>query len=104
MIRHAYTLRSDDDDFGQPGTFWREVLSDTDRDHLVSNIVGHATNEITPEIQKRVIEYWTNVDSELGSRVAKGIQGAGGSDQNGTGAANAPAGQAPVGSSASTGL
>ena len=104
MIRHAYTLRSEDDDFGQPGAFWREVLSDTDRDHLVSNIVGHATNAVTPEVQKRVVEYWTNVDSDLGSRVAKGIQGAGGSDQNGTAASNAPAGQAPVGSSASTGL
>jgi catalase len=104
MLRHAYTLHSEDDDFGQPGTMVREVLSDTEVDHLAENIIGHATNAVTPEIQKRVIEYWTNVDSDLGARVAKGIQGGGGSDSNGAGASNAPHGEAPVGSSASTGL
>jgi catalase len=103
IVREAYTPRRDDDDFGQPGTMVREVLSDTDRDHLVSNIVGHATNAVTPEMQKRVVEYWTNVDSDLGSRVAQGIRGEGGSS-NGSGAANAPHGEAPGGSSASTGL
>jgi catalase len=104
IVRAAYSPHREDDDFGQAGTMWREVLDDGAKDRLVSNIVGHATNAVTPEIQKRVVEYWTNVDSDLGSRVAKGIQGAGESDQNGTGADNAPAGQAPVGSSASTGL
>jgi catalase len=104
MVRHAYTLHSEDDDFGQPGTLYREVLSDTDREHLVSNIVGHATNGVSAPVQKRVIEYWTSVDSDLGSRVAQGIQGAGGSDSNGAGASNARQGDAPVGSSASTGL
>ena len=52
-------------------------------------------------VQERVIEYWTNVDSDLGSRVADGIRGAG---ANGAGAANALRGEAPIGSSASTGL
>ena len=103
IVREAYTPRRDDDDFIQPGTMVREVLSDTDREHLVSNIVGHATNAVTPEMQKRVVEYWTNVDSDLGARVAQGIQGDDGSS-NGSGAANAPRGEAPVGSSASTGL
>ena len=31
----------------RPGTMVREVLSDTDVDHLASNIVGHATNAVT---------------------------------------------------------
>jgi catalase len=101
MIRQAYTLRSEDDDFGQPGTMVREVLSDTDVEHLASNIIGHATNAVTPEVQKRVIEYWTNVDSDLGAKVAQGISGA---SSNGAGASIAPRGEAPVGSSASTGL
>jgi catalase len=101
MIRHAYTLHSEDDDFGQPGTLVRQTLSSTDVDHLAENIIGHATNAVTPEIQKRVIEYWTNVDSDLGAKVAHGISGA---SSNGAGAHNAPHGEAPVGSSASTGL
>ncbi len=98
IVRHAYTLRRDDDDFGQPGALWREVLSDTDRDHLVSNIVAHATNAVTPEIQQRVIEYWTRVDSDLGSSVAHGISGA-----SGNGRATASV-SGPAGSGASTGL
>jgi hypothetical protein len=48
-----------------------------------------------------VIQYWTSVDSELGARVAEGIRGSSG---NGAAAANAPRGEEPVGSSASTGL
>jgi catalase len=98
MVRHAYTKRREDDDFGQPGTFWREVLSDTDRDHMASNIVGHATNAVTPEVQQRVIDYWTHVDADLGSRVAGGIHGA---SDNGKGTGSAGS---PVGSGASTGL
>lgn len=104
MVRHAYALHSEDDDFGQPGTMVREVFSDTDREHLVSNIVGHATNAVTPEVQKRVIQYWTSVDPEVGSGVARGIEVASGSGQNGAGADNPREGEAPVGSSASTGL
>ncbi len=101
MVRHAYSKHGEDDDFGQAGALYREVLSDTDRDHLVSNIVGHATNAVTPDVQARVVEYWTQVDSDLGSRVSEGIHGAGG---NGTGARTAPHRDVPVGSSASTGL
>ncbi len=103
MIRAAYTPRRDDDDFGQPGTLVREVMSGTDVDHLAENIIGHATNAVTSEIQRRVVDYWTKVDANLGARVADGIAAAGGSS-NGAGAHNAPRGEAPVGSSASTGL
>ena len=104
MIRAAATLHSEDDDFGQPGTLVREVMNDAEREHLASNIIGHATNAVTPEIQRRVVEYWTNVDADLGARVAAGIQSGNGAGSNGSGASNAPRGEAPVGSSASTGL
>src|SRR5260370_38277815 len=40
LVRTAYTLRADDDDFGQPGTLVREVMSETARDHPVSTIVA----------------------------------------------------------------
>jgi catalase len=90
IMRSAYTLRREDDDFGQPGTLYREVLSDTDREHLAANIVGHATQEVSPEMQERVTGYWTNVDADLGARVAAGIKGAdgngGAASGNGAGA------------------
>ncbi len=73
FVRSAYTLRRDDDDFGQAGTLVRQVLSDGDRDHLVSNIVGHASQGVTTEVQQRVVEYWRNVDADLGARVGKGL-------------------------------
>ena len=41
MVRTAYTLRPDDDDWGQAGTLVREVMDDDARDRLVDNIVGH---------------------------------------------------------------
>jgi catalase len=73
FVRAAYTLRSDDDDFGQAGTLVRTVMSDVDRDHLTSNIIGHASQGVTPEVQRRVVEYWRTVDADLGARVGKGL-------------------------------
>jgi catalase len=76
IIRSAYTLHAEDDDFGQPRTLWENVLTETDRAHLVSNITGHASApEVTDDMKKRVVEYWTNVHPELGAAVAKGMTG-----------------------------
>jgi catalase len=71
--RFAYLKHSEDDDFSQPGTLYRTVMSDTDRAHLVSNIVGHAGDHVSTEVQYRVVAYWTRVDPDLGARVASGL-------------------------------
>jgi catalase len=71
--RFAYDKHRDDDDFIQPGTLYRNVMSPTDREHLVTNIVAHAGDGVTPEVLARVIDYWTKVDSDLGTRVASGL-------------------------------
>jgi len=71
--RYAYEKHREDDDFGQAGTLYREVMSDVDREHLVTNIVSHASSEVGDEMQLRVIAYWANVDPELGARVAAGL-------------------------------
>jgi len=74
IIRSAYTKHREDDDFVQPRALWENVLSETDREHLVSNIVTHASApEITGEMKKRIVEYWTNVHKDLGQAVAKGL-------------------------------
>jgi catalase len=83
--RYAYEKHAEDDDFGQPGTMYREVMSDTDRQHLVENIVGHASLDVTPEMQARVVAYWTNVDADLGARVAAGLGQGDGASSNGAG-------------------
>jgi catalase len=71
--RYAYAKHAEDDDFGQPGTLYRAVMSDTDRDHLVDNIVGHASDGVSRPMQERVVAYWTAVDADLGARVAAGL-------------------------------
>ncbi len=73
LVRTAYTLHSEDDDFGQAGTLYRNVLSQTDRDHLVSNIVGHLGKGVERLVQERSLKLWYQVDRDLGTRIAEGL-------------------------------
>lgn len=70
FIHAAYTKRSEDDDFGQPGTMVREVLDDAARDRLVDNIVGHLSDGVSQPVLDRAFEYWRNVDQGVGDRIA----------------------------------
>jgi len=79
---YAYALHAEDDDFGQAGTLVRDVMDETDREHLASNIIGHVSKEVSDDVQRRVIGYWASVDSELGARVAAGL-GHGNGSRNG---------------------
>jgi catalase len=72
IVRTAYTLHSEDDDYGQPGALVRNVLSDTDRAHLAHNITEHL-RPVEPTIQARSLEHWRKVDPELGNRIAEGL-------------------------------
>ncbi len=71
----AYTLRKDDDDWGQPGTLVRKVMDDAQRDRLVSNVVGHLKKGVSETVLERAFEYWRNIDKETGDRIAKGVKG-----------------------------
>jgi catalase len=75
IVREAYSLHKEDDDFGQPGTMVRKVLDEAQRARLASNIVGHLGNGVTEPVLGRALEYWRNVDPELGAAVAKGVNG-----------------------------
>jgi catalase len=75
MVRTAYTLRAEDDDWGQAGTLVRDVFDDAERERLVNNIVGHLLGGVTEPVLHRAYEYWRNVDKDLGDRVEKGVRG-----------------------------
>jgi catalase len=75
MVRAAYTLRPDDDDWGQAGTLVRQVMDDAARDRLVSNIAGHLLGGVTGPVLERTFQYWTNIDPNLGQRVRKAVRG-----------------------------
>ncbi|WP_139416004.1 catalase [Agromyces laixinhei] len=66
LVRAAYTLRSDDSDFGQPGTLYREVYSAEAKARLQVTLAGQAASITIDEIRERFFQYWTNVDADLG--------------------------------------
>lgn len=70
MVRKAYTLREDDDDWSQAGTLVREVMDDAARDRLVANVVGHLKGGVSKPILERAFEYWRNIDKDIGNRIA----------------------------------
>jgi catalase len=74
MVRKAYTLRAEDDDFGQAGTMVRRVLDDAARARLVSNIVGHLKDGVSDAVLARALGYRSKVDGDLGSRIAAGMK------------------------------
>ncbi len=73
LMRSAYTLHEQDDDWGQAGTMVREVLDDPARDRLVSNVAGHLLNGVTEPVLQRAFQYWRNVDKNLGDRIQAGV-------------------------------
>ena len=73
MVRQAYTLREDDDDWGQAGILVREVMDDAARERLANNVIGHLSAGVSEPILERAIEYWRNVDKDLGDKIAAGV-------------------------------
>jgi catalase len=73
--RYAYDKHAEDDDFVQPRQLYRDVMTDTDKAHLVTNIVSHVKAGVKPDTVPRVIEYWRSVHPDLGGQVAKQLNG-----------------------------
>ena len=75
-MRTAYVAHKDDNDFIRPGTLYRQVMSQTDRDHLVGNIVWHLSQGVV-ELHSRARgqKLLPPIDPDLGARVAKGLIG-----------------------------
>ena len=68
--RHEYVLG--DVDFVQAGDLYRKVMTEEDREHLVSNIVGHLGGA-QERIQLRQTALFFKADPNYGERVAKGL-------------------------------
>ena len=75
MVRTAYTLREEDDDWGQAGhagprgagrrrsaTGWWTTSSAT------------CSNGVSEPVLERAFEYWRNVDKDLGDRIEAGVR------------------------------
>ncbi|WP_371371902.1 catalase [Sporomusa aerivorans] len=60
------------DNYYQPGCRYRS-MSGMEKKHLVSNIIESLSQAYEP-IQRRMLEHFMRTDSELGSRIAQGLQ------------------------------
>ncbi len=57
MVRSAYTLRSEDDDFTQPGILVRDVFNDDQRAQLVDTVAGALLGGVRSPVLERAFEY-----------------------------------------------
>ncbi|XP_014670546.1 PREDICTED: catalase-like isoform X4 [Priapulus caudatus] len=65
--------RTDDDDNStQVGNFWRKVLTEDGRKHLISNMAGHLKNA-QEFIQKRAVANYSKCDPEYGRRLEEAL-------------------------------
>jgi catalase len=44
------------------------------RERLVNNMVGQLLNGVTEPVVQCALEYWCNVDKDVGDRVEKGVR------------------------------
>jgi len=71
LVRSAYELHAEDDDFSQPGHLVREVFDDAQRDRLVRTVTRALLGGVEEPVLSRAFEYWRNVDAEIGQRIEK---------------------------------
>jgi catalase len=69
MVRAAYTLHAEDDDYGQPNRLVNEVMDDAARDRLIETVSGILSRLRRPEVLARAFEYWRNIDKDVGDRI-----------------------------------
>jgi catalase len=74
MVRSAYTLHAQDDDFGQPGTLVREVFDDAQRTALVEQVAGSLLGGVRSPVLERAFAYWKNVDADVGRRIEEKVR------------------------------
>ena len=75
FTRSPYTLRKDDDDFGQANALINKVMNDAERDRLVANVVGSLKGGVSEPVLERAFQYWRNIDKTIGDRIEKGVRG-----------------------------
>ncbi len=74
MVRSAYTLRPEDDDFSQPGRLVREVFGDADRAALVETVAGSLLGGVREPVLSRAFDYWKAVDADVGARIEAAVR------------------------------
>ena len=74
MVRQAYALRAEDDDYGQANTLVNKVFTEEQRARLVDNVAGAASGVQSEDIRERVYQYWKNIDKAIGDKIEAAIK------------------------------
>ncbi|UCH88418.1 MAG: catalase [Thermoplasmata archaeon] len=69
--RHKYSYQNDD--FVQAGELFRKVMTDSERDHLIGNIVSHLVNA-KKELQIRQTAIFYKSDTDYGTRISNNLE------------------------------
>jgi catalase len=83
MVRAAYTLREDDDDWKQAGTLVREVWTDEQRAAFVKTVAGHLLGGVEGDVLERAFQYWKNVDADTGKQIEELVHAGDGAGSRG---------------------
>ena len=68
MVRSAYVLHPEDDDFGQAGTLVRDVWTDEQRARFVDTLAGQMA-QVKGDVQARALWYIGQIDAETRRKV-----------------------------------
>ena len=68
LVRSAYELHPEDDDFGQAGDLVRRVFDDAQRERFVDTVAG-ALMSVQEPVLSNAFQYWKNVDAETGAKI-----------------------------------
>ena len=69
MVRAAYTLHAEDDDFGQARTLLTQVMDDDQRARLVHTVGGLLAGLRRDQVRQRAFDYWRNIDKGVGDPI-----------------------------------
>jgi catalase len=69
MVRSAYSLHAEDDDFGQAGTLVRGVFNDAQREALVEQVASSLLGGVRSPVLERAFDYWKSIDANVGRRI-----------------------------------
>ena len=73
MVRSAYALHAEDDDFSQPGVLVREVFSEGEREGLIDTVAGALLAGVRSPVLERAFDYWKSIDPEVGHRIEEKV-------------------------------
>lgn len=74
MVRSAYTLRPDDDDFTQAGVLVRQVFDNAQRGRLIETVAGSLLGGVRSPVLERAIDYWKSIDADVGRTIEERVR------------------------------